>query len=68
MSNRRTKFSKQINLETGALTIPMDIKSDAFKDFQLFIKSKSLSQTKDQKMAIKSLGMKFRMEDDNCSE
>lgn len=57
------KQSKQIDLETGALTIPMDIGSDAFKDFQLFIKSKSMSQTEGQRRLIKLMGLKFKMED-----
>ena len=57
------KQSKQINLETGALTVPMDIGSDAFKDFQLFIKSKSMSQTEGQRRLVKLMGLKFQMED-----
>jgi len=62
------KPSKRVYLEAGAMTIPMDIGSEAFKDFQLFIKSKSMSQTEDQRKLNKLMALKIQIEDSLLNE
>jgi antitoxin HigA-1 len=57
------KTLKHTSLENGALTHKMDVGSDDFKDFQLFILSKSKSRTEGQKMFVELLGIRFKMED-----
>jgi len=50
------------NMKEGQMTIPMDIGSEGFKDFQRFIKSKAESRTKEEKIFVEQMSLRFQIE------
>lgn len=60
--------NREVELESGQLTVPMDISSEDFKDFQQFILSKSKSRTQEQKIFVEVAALKFKMENYLTSE
>jgi len=50
-------------LKKGMLTQRMDLNSSEYNDFKLLIKSKVKSSSKDKRIEIAILGLKFEMED-----
>lgn len=50
-------------LKNGILTDKMDLRSSEYADFKLLIKSKVQSSSKDKRIEIAILGLKFEMED-----
>jgi len=65
---KKVRRHKENERETGQLTEPMDISSDDFTDFRHFILSKSKSRTKEQKILVEVMALKYRMEDYLASE
>jgi len=49
--------------DMGVQTQPMDTSTQEFRDFQLQIQAKNQNATLEEKIIIKMLGLKFKMED-----
>ena len=52
-----------MKLENGLLTIPVDEKSQGFKDFQLLIAAKSKAMSKEEKVTMELYGLRLEMQD-----
>lgn len=50
-------------LKSGILTELMDIGSEDFNDFQRFIKAKADSRTREQKIFVEQMALKFKVDD-----
>jgi addiction module HigA family antidote len=59
----KTKKSQLELLENGVLTVKMETKSKEYKDFRLLIKSKVLNSSKDERVKVALLSLKYEMED-----
>lgn len=60
MTNKEDKLSQLTN---GTLTEPMDIGTKEYEDFKLLIRSKVTHTTKEERIRIALLGLKYNMRD-----
>lgn len=51
------------DIENGLLTIPVDVESQEFKDFQLLIAAKSTAMSKKEKVSVELYGLRLTMQD-----
>ncbi len=51
------------NLENGVMTLPMETSSNNFENFKLLIKGKVSSASKEERVKVALLGLKYSMED-----
>lgn len=64
----KAKKDELSQLTNGILTEPMDIGTKEYKDFTLLIRSKVAQTSKEERIRIALLGLKYNMEDNLRSE